>query len=771
MTNLPNLVRTFIRPELMLLAVFAVLLLSPESALANQTEELTKIIKTNTEFVEGWEFVRSLINWVMVGGLLVIAFANVLRINIDTYAVKKILPTLLAGFALANFSLFFAELFLQLSSSLSLTSQQFGGLWGDGATGIPLLQLVYDVLEDLKSMASALSTASSVTGAAILAVVISATPAGRIIAIVLLILMAALPFLLAIALAAIFTVRFYMLQLLIVVAPLAFIGMAFPFTRNYFQTWLKTFFLWIFMEPVAHAVAAVGILFLKMDIFAGGYETLLQYFVGISAMIAAIIVPFRMGGWVMDGVAKLGKMAFGASRLGIAGYAEKTGGKGVTGALAKHATTALYAPDVIQNLRKEREARVRAGAIGKTAHELEQGEGRLGRFGRIWQPRTEGLSTIAESTVESQIHEIAKTDGINEASAAEVMDYVIQARKEGNHLRAIAGMDAVYNKIGRSNFVGEARTRLKKLQERLESDPNDLKAREDVRDLLMTIGAVGKDVKTAELFDEDGKLKDSDKIDKRIIDVKDGKASLVEHGQTYSLISLKAMGAQMTNDGKGDGFDNEHDLLQQMRIRRRLRYDKRAKDQLFFDESFTMVRDEKGHYHVASKAQIAEAGGAAYGDIDPQKNMNSKNVSAAIKDDHLDDTEMYAMLNGNFSTNNVKHFDRLTSETMAGLERILKSKRGLQRNFEYLDEVAKMFEKNLKANNPKMTDEKIKAIVEERKKAARVYIESYHTLINEDHTKAADLARKGIAKLNAEKLSRDEGIDPDLVGDDDFTVS
>src|SRR5690606_16187512 len=134
------------------LTVFALLLggvaFWPDAVHANQTDRLIGIIKSDAEFTSAWQFIRSLINYAMVGGLLIIAFANVLRINIDTYAVKKILPSLLVGFALANFSLFFGELSLQLASSLSVTAKDFGGLWSAGLTnglgayagGIPMLQ-------------------------------------------------------------------------------------------------------------------------------------------------------------------------------------------------------------------------------------------------------------------------------------------------------------------------------------------------------------------------------------------------------------------------------------------------------------------------------------------------------------------------------------------------------------------------------------------------------------------------------------------------------
>lgn len=669
---------------LVALLTLAAILAMPEVAeavsLNGQNQHLIDIIKGNessvpraSEFVGAWEFMRSLINWAMVGGLLFVAFANVLRINIDTYAVKKILPTLLAGFVLANFSLFFSELFLSIASSLTSTASEVTQLTGGGPAGIlsrvPVLALVSDVVESFAKLEGGnLATGAGAT--AIFTAIITATPAGRIIVITILILLALLPALVGLALVVIFTVRFYVLQLLILLAPVAFIGMAFPFTKNYFQTWFKMFLLWIFMEPAAHFVAAIGVMVLDLDMFSGSFATLLQYALGLGAMAFAVVVPFRMGGWIMDGVAKLGKMAFGASRLGIAGFgqenAEKEGPKGVLGKAARLVTPALYSSDIVQALRKEREEKVKTTALGESADTLEHWEKTTGKKTGLGY-NVEGLENYSESKLQHQVGEQKKH--VQGVAPSEKLDFMIKGIEEGNNFMRSAGVDATYEDHDRTNLHNEINKRLEILNEK---DSKALAEKLMGRNLDLINHVFQKDNNTGKYF-----FKNTE--------------------QAKAILSASIAGARLNAEMK-DGkriFRFGKDMISRMVKRKREVWDKLAKRDMFFDESGTVDKDDQGAF-IASEDHMRLMAAYNLADNDPQKvntGMNEsfliqkkRNATTGAKWEEISGGFLLALSNGDYNYGHLDELSRFSGEGSKALSRVFSDPKRLQ---ESVDEINK----------------------------------------------------------------------------------
>lgn len=66
--------------------------------------------------VRGHGFLLGLVNTLLVIGFILVALANVLQIQTKTYELKKMLPTLVVGFIVANFSLFIVRAGLELVS-------------------------------------------------------------------------------------------------------------------------------------------------------------------------------------------------------------------------------------------------------------------------------------------------------------------------------------------------------------------------------------------------------------------------------------------------------------------------------------------------------------------------------------------------------------------------------------------------------------------------------------------------------------------------------
>lgn len=74
----------------------------------------------NPQFVNAWKFSLGLINVVVILALLAIAFANILHLNINTYAAKKALPGLIIGVVGANASLLLIRFVLDVAKSLAV---------------------------------------------------------------------------------------------------------------------------------------------------------------------------------------------------------------------------------------------------------------------------------------------------------------------------------------------------------------------------------------------------------------------------------------------------------------------------------------------------------------------------------------------------------------------------------------------------------------------------------------------------------------------------
>lgn len=259
------------------------LIVVPEAV---QAAPLSDTITQSTEMVGAWNFFRSLVNWVLVGGLILVAFANVLRISIDTYAVKKVLPTLLVAFILANFSLLISTALLDVADSLQVTviglaKQVAGGdTLGDFGVfkllGYRILKAIFlpatDWTEWLKQGAGNLTVAGLGIGGASVSIVSYLGlgtsligPVALIVTLVLLALILLAPLLILLALTVMLIFRDYIVEVLVILGPVALIGMAFPFTRSLFQKWLNLLLTWSFMPVVAYSLLSLAVIVLEFS--------------------------------------------------------------------------------------------------------------------------------------------------------------------------------------------------------------------------------------------------------------------------------------------------------------------------------------------------------------------------------------------------------------------------------------------------------------------------------------------------------------------------
>ncbi len=244
--------------------------------------------------VKIWGIILNIMNTLVLAALIWVAFMNILRIQIDSYAVKKILPTFIMSVVLANFSFLIARMIIDLSNvsiSVFLTGSPSNGVTG----------AFNDILSQTPNRP--VPSDNSYSGYIIVYIL------KQFFVIVGAVLMAILGF--------IFLVRNFFLYFLICVAPAAFMAMILPMTKKYFQQWWSQFWKWVFMPVISvfwlwlagEFLAAIG---------ANGTWVLPMAFAGIC-LYMAITSPFKVdkavGSW-----AGLGKKVWG-----------KTGGR-VTGA-------------------------------------------------------------------------------------------------------------------------------------------------------------------------------------------------------------------------------------------------------------------------------------------------------------------------------------------------------------------------------------------------------------------------------------------------------
>ena len=252
-----------------------------------------------------WNIFIKLANGFVVLLLIFVAFAQILRININTYGVKKVLPTLVLAIIAANFSFLFCRLLVDISSviiSLFLHGADGKGTNADGVVGA--LANIADSMDPLKGKPC---TAAITTGCYTYGDLLWQSIGNLMIlagAVILLIL------------AYLFIVRNWIIYFLVAMAPLAFMSMVIPQTKSLFNQWWTNFSKWVFMPVVSVFWIWVGSLWFD-DIKMTGGAFISFVFAGVCFYLA-LTTPFKMGGAVMSAWSKVGQKTakFGYNQYG-----------------------------------------------------------------------------------------------------------------------------------------------------------------------------------------------------------------------------------------------------------------------------------------------------------------------------------------------------------------------------------------------------------------------------------------------------------------------
>lgn len=178
-----------------------------------------------------WGFMRNLTNLFFVVIFLVMVFANTLSIDIDAYTVKKVLPRLIAAAILVQFSFVVCSLVVDLGNILG--------------QGLPTLM---PGIQGIQGASTVQKVTSGFVGVAVLggaAAIVTGLGAW------LLILPLGIAFLVGI-LSVIFTLilRHFIIQVLVLVSPLALASWVLPNTEKFFKLWWTNFVKLVMMYPL-----------------------------------------------------------------------------------------------------------------------------------------------------------------------------------------------------------------------------------------------------------------------------------------------------------------------------------------------------------------------------------------------------------------------------------------------------------------------------------------------------------------------------------------
>ena len=236
-----------------------------------------------------WRRMMDVVNSFVLALLIYVAFMNILRIQMDSYAVKKFLPTFIMTIILANFSFLISRIIIDLGN---MAISVF--LYGDAAN--QMSGVFGELLADGPPPPGETLPAGSNYYGAIFSYIIK-----QLVGITGAVLM----FILSIY----FFIRNYMLYFLVAMAPLGFLAMALPVTKKYFQMWWSNFTKWVFMPVVSVFWLWLAGQFVSST-EAGGPWFLPVIFSGICFYMA-ITSPFKIGGAVLGAWTKFGKQAWG----------------------------------------------------------------------------------------------------------------------------------------------------------------------------------------------------------------------------------------------------------------------------------------------------------------------------------------------------------------------------------------------------------------------------------------------------------------------------
>lgn len=303
--------------------IFAFALFIPEYAAAGNVCQVLKDPNQSQSIRDSWQLFITAVDYLILALLILIAFAQILRIQVDSYGVKKVLPTLILAIVAAQFSYKIVQLLVDVANvTVTFFSDSTNP---NGASEIG------------KSIAQGIAPNFDWPRNSILDGVVNN----------LVMLVTAIEFFI---LGILFVAREWIIYILTIISPIAFMAIVLPQTKTYFSKWFTEISKWIFMPIVSVAILWLGQKIIPIVEGANDYTGLLRAIFYAILLYFAITIPLKMGGPVFDNMMKFS----GASFLG--------------GKMKEYATTGLKAKGMAQWNRWQRtglDMVRKGGTVGK----------------------------------------------------------------------------------------------------------------------------------------------------------------------------------------------------------------------------------------------------------------------------------------------------------------------------------------------------------------------------------------------------------------------
>lgn len=233
------------------------LLIFPDIAFAQtwQCETLAQCVSSGP-IVTAWRIVLGMVNSLAILGLIFIALANMLRVNLETYHIRRLLPGLIIGIILANFSHLICRIFIDFASVLTY--------WMWTLPGQPING------EDIARVFGFGSLIAQGFGAAGVIAIVSLFLTGSIsgpfgivmgiIGILMGLFLFLFPILLILFLALLLYGRVYVIWFLVIISPLAFFSLVFTPLQSVWKFWWGWWLKWLFLAPIAFFILAIAVI-------------------------------------------------------------------------------------------------------------------------------------------------------------------------------------------------------------------------------------------------------------------------------------------------------------------------------------------------------------------------------------------------------------------------------------------------------------------------------------------------------------------------------
>ncbi len=223
-----------------------------------------------------WKGLLDVVNSLIIIVIIMVAFSEMLRLNINTYGVKKALPTLLLAIVAANFSFLFCQILIDVSN-VSITF--LNSIAGHAASA----KLTSDLAGTNPPWNASVEWYKNFFPSFLNNIFLLAE------AIILL------------CLAFLFLVRNAVLYILVSLSAIAFMGIVLPQTKKYFNMWWDNMIKWTFMPLVSYFFIIAGNKFGPLiSGKTGTYATVTGAVVIGACYYYAITMPFKLGGAIMD---------------------------------------------------------------------------------------------------------------------------------------------------------------------------------------------------------------------------------------------------------------------------------------------------------------------------------------------------------------------------------------------------------------------------------------------------------------------------------------